>query len=299
MDQQYRRRGTLFCVAYQDPVIPMSIASILVHVDNGSACESRLRAAITLTREFQSHLIALFIVPTYAIPVYAEVPIGPEVIETARQAMRESAQKAEVFCNNIADSTGVSLEWRVAEGNLISTLNEHGRYCDLIVLGQSNRSDLDDMSTDVADHVVLESGAPCLVVPYIGSNQNLFGTILLAWNGSMESARAAKDALPFMQHAKRVDVLLINPEKSEIDEGDIPGADIGAYLARHGIKAETHCVYNTQISTGDVLLSHAADLAADLLVTGAYGHTRLRERILGGVTRHLLQHMTIPVLMSH
>lgn len=277
----------------------MSITTILVHVDNGSANESRFGTAVALAKEFEAHLIAIFIIPTYTVPVYAEVPIGADVIEAARQAMQQSAAHAQSKCENIANRSGVSFEWRVAEGNLINTLNEHARYCDLVVLGQSNPSDLDDMSTEVADHVVLEAGAPCLVVPYIGAKNSLPNNVLLAWNGSMESARAAKDALPLMQRAQRVEVLLVNPEQGEVDEGDIPGADIGAYLARHGIKAETNCVHNKQISTGDVLLSQAADLSADLLVTGAYGHTRWRERILGGVTRHLLEHMTVPVLMSH
>ncbi|MDJ0956626.1 MAG: universal stress protein [Arenicellales bacterium] len=277
----------------------MSIATILAHVDNSSANENRFKAAVALTKEFEAHLIALFIVPTYTIPVYAEVPIGAEVIKTARQAMLESAAQAKSTCENIASSSGVSFEWRLVEGNVINTLNEHARYCDLVVLGQSNPSDLDDMSTEVADHVVLEAGAPCLVVPYIGVKKELPDNVMLAWNGSMESARAAKDALPLMKRAQHVEVLLINPEQGEVDEGDIPGADIGAYLARHGIKAETNCVHNKQISAGDILLSQAADLSTDLLVTGAYGHTRLRERILGGVTHHLLEHMTVPVFMSH
>ena len=277
----------------------MSITSMLVHVDGGSACESRFRVACALSQRFQTHLIALFVIPTYTIPTYVEVPIGAELIETARRAMRESAAKAESLYGRIATNAGVSFEWRVIEGDLISTLNEHGRYCDLMVLGQSNPSDFEDMSAGVADHVVLEAGTPCLVVPYIGASPDLLGTILLAWNGSMESARAVKDALPLMKSAKRVDALLINPEQDEMNDDGIPGADIGTYLSRHGIKVETHCIYNKQISTGDVLLSQAADLSADLLVTGAYGHTRLRERILGGVTRHVLQHMTIPVLISH
>ena len=277
----------------------MSIATILVHVDNSSANESRFRTAVALTEEFEAHLIALFVVPTYTIPIYAEVPIGADVFETARQAILESAANAQSTCENIAKSTGVSLEWRLVEGHVVNTLNEHARYCDLVVLGQSNEGDLDDMSMEVADHVVLEAGAPCLVVPYIGVKKGLPDNVLLAWNGSMESARAAKDALPLMKRAQQVKVLLINPEEGEVDEGDIPGADIGAYLARHGIKAETNCVHNKQISAGDILLSQAADLSADLLVTGAYGHTRLRERILGGVTRHLLEHMTVPVFMSH
>lgn len=277
----------------------MSIASIVVHADNGSACESRFKSAVKLSQEFDARLIALYVVSHYNVPVYVESSIGQEVIATARQAMWERAAEAEKTCQGVANDVGVSVEWRTVEGETVNILNEHGRYCDLLVLGQFDTNDPSDTSENVADHVVIECGTPCLIIPYIGQKNTLTDTILVAWNGSMESARAVRDALPFLERAKRVEVLLVNPEGNELDEGDLPGADIAAYLARHSIEAESHCIHNKQISAGDVLLSHAADISADLLVTGAYGHNRLREKILGGVTRHLFEHMTVPVLMSH
>lgn len=277
----------------------MSIPTILVHTDNGLACKSRFKTAVKLGQEFNAHLIAVYVVSHYNVPVYIESSIGQEVVEAARQAMWERAAEAEKTCKQIADDTGAAVEWRTVEGEVVNILNEHGRYCDLLVLGQSNPNDPRDTNRDVADHVVMECGTPCLIVPYIGNKDILTDSILVAWNGSIESARAVKDALPLLKRANLVEVLLINPEENEFDEGDIPGADIATYLARHGVKTESHCIHNKQISAGDVLLSHAADVSASLLVTGAYGHNRLREKILGGVTRHLLEHMTVPVLMSH
>lgn len=277
----------------------MSIASILVHVDNSTACRTRLQTAARLSRQFDTHLIALYVIPRYSVPMYAEAHVGPEIIEATRRALWAAADEAKSSSEGIAGKMSVDLEWRAVEGHLVNTLNEHGRYSDLVVLGQPNLEDPEDRSEGVADHVALECGTPCLVVPYIGASENLTGTILVAWNGSMESARAVKDAIPLMKKARRVEVLMVNPEQNEIQAGDIPGADIGTYLARHDIKVEAHTIHNKQIETGDVVLSHAADISADLLVMGAYGHARWRERVLGGVTQHLLEHMTVAVLMSH
>ena len=119
---------------------------------------------------------------------------------------------------------------------------------------------------------------------------------MIAWNGSQEAVRAINDALPILQQAEKVSVVAVNPPSSE---GDIPTAGICAHLARHNINTEGDQVFAKDISVGDILLSRAPDQGIDLLVMGAYGHTRLREAILGGVTKHMLEHMTIPVLMSH
>jgi nucleotide-binding universal stress UspA family protein len=120
--------------------------------------------------------------------------------------------------------------------------------------------------------------------------------VLVAWNGSREAARAAHDALPLLQQADQVHVLAINPGA---DAGDIPTAEISQHLARHNVRVEASQLVAKDLDVGDVLLSRAADLGSDLIVMGAYGHTRLRETILGGATKHLLAHMTVPVLMSH
>jgi nucleotide-binding universal stress UspA family protein len=136
-----------------------------------------------------------------------------------------------------------------------------------------------------------------LVVPRYGTFDTVGERVLVAWNGSREATRAVHDALPILKLATKVTVLSIDPER---DTGDrIPSADIALHLARHGVAAEGTSTVGLDISVGDLLLSRAADLGADLIVMGAYGHSRMRELVLGGATRHILQHMTVPVLMSH
>jgi len=121
--------------------------------------------------------------------------------------------------------------------------------------------------------------------------------VLVAWNGSREATRAVHDALPLLRRAEKVTVLSIDPDEDA--EPRLPGADVSLHLARHGVTAQAATIAGTDVAVGDLLLSYAADHDIDLIVMGAYGHTRLREVVLGGATRTLLRHMTVPVLMSH
>ena len=145
----------------------------------------------------------------------------------------------------------------------------------------------------------MASGRPLLMVPFAGDFPVLGQDVLVGWNASAEAARAVNDALPILQRARKVTVLSVNPRRGIRGDGDVPAADIALHLARHGIRAEAAHTVVTDIGEGDALLSYAADIGADLLVTGMYGHSRLREMVFGGVTRSLLAEMTVPVFMAH
>jgi len=270
--------------------------SILVQADTSLACENRLALSLKLAQAFDAHLTALHVTPNYAVPVYAEAPIGPEIIDAVRQAGRKNAASAKALLERVNGNYNVEISWREVDGDIVDTLCGYAHCADVAVLGQYNPNDPSDANPGVIEHVLIEAGRPCLVVPYIRDSYDIMSTVLVAWNGTRESARAVKDALPIMRMAKLVEVLWVNP-KQEPDENN--GENVCTYLSRHGINVKLSRMHNEEIPTGDTLLSHAADISAELIVTGAYGHTRLREKILGGVTRHLLEHMTVPVLMSH
>jgi nucleotide-binding universal stress UspA family protein len=136
-------------------------------------------------------------------------------------------------------------------------------------------------------------------VPYAGQFERVGERVLVAWNASRESTRAINDALPLLKNAAMVTVLAVNPKHGIEGHGDVPAADIALHLARHGVKAEAAHTIAKDISEGDALLSYAADLGVDLIVSGGYGHSRAREMVFGGVTRTLLQEMTVPMLLSH
>ncbi len=209
------------------------------------------------------------------------------------------AEAAKTKFESISANQDCNVEWRVEEGDPTHYLNLHGRYFDLVVLGQPDPKWNIDSFTEITDNLVISLGRPCLVVPYIGTPSKTPKRILVAWNGSHSSTRAINDALPLLKDADLVEVMSIKSNKSSFDDGDIASADICLHLARHGVKAEAKGTFSRDISDENLILSDACDMAADLLVMGAYGHSRFRELVLGGVTRHLLRHMTIPVFMSH
>jgi nucleotide-binding universal stress UspA family protein len=166
------------------------------------------------------------------------------------------------------------------------------------VVGQPNSHAPQDNDA-VTVTTVMTSGRPVLAIPFAGDFPTLGERVLVAWNASREAARAVNDALPLMAAAKQVTVLAINPQRGIGRQGDVPAADIALHLARHGVKAEAAHTVANDISDGEALLSYAADVGADLIVSGAYGHSRARELVFGGVTRTLIAEMTAPVLLSH
>ena len=176
----------------------------------------------------------------------------------------------------------------------------HGRYADLIVIGQLDAYDSQaGLLRARPEEVTMLAGRPVLVVPFTGDFERIDTRVLIGWDASREAARAVKDAVPLLGHAETVTVLTIDAEQSPFGHGEIPGADIALYLARHGVKAEVARTVSAGIGIGNTLLSRAADYEANLLVMGAYGHSRVRELLLGGTTRTVLTSMILPVLMSH
>jgi nucleotide-binding universal stress UspA family protein len=167
------------------------------------------------------------------------------------------------------------------------------------VVGQADPDDPAGSRNDLPEAMAFATGRPVLVVPHIGAPSAVGKTVMLCWNASRESARAAADALPFLQAAEKVIVLVVDPEVSADGHGQEPGADVAVWLARHGVKVTVQRDVAADTHIGEVILSRAADHGVDLIVMGIYGHSRLREMVLGGVSRTLLSSMTVPVLMSH
>lgn len=230
---------------------------------------------------------------------FATAETFQELERLHRTARLELTDRLRALFEASLERVGASGEWRVAEEDAAAAATRHAHYADLAVVGQTDPEN-PRRGADVAEAVLLGSGRPVLVVPYIGAT-SIGRRVLIAWNAQREAARALNDALPLMAGAEQVTVLSINPERGIGGEGDLPAADIALHLARHGVKAEAAYTRSDQeeISVGDVILSRAADLGTDLIVMGGYGHSRAREFVLGGATRTLLRQMTVPVLLSH
>jgi len=278
----------------------MALKDILVHVDSSKHNPARLEAAINLAAAHESHLTGLYVLTHAHIPGYIRAQISNEVLEMQAKAAEEAAAKAEANFRDLASKAGLEFEWRQVSGEMIDTLSLHARYSDIIIAGQADPDDGDlNGGADMPDRLILSVGRPVLLVPYVGKYPTMGSRVMVAWDGSRLATRAVNDSMPVLKKAKHVDVMAVNQADADESHGEVPGADICLHLARHGVKAEAHHVSASDVDPADMLLSRAADEGIDMIVMGAYGHARWRELVLGGVTRHMLQHMTVPVLMAH
>jgi len=279
----------------------MEFKNILVHLDHSSGCNNRLQTAFELAREFDAGVTGLFVVPDYVVPSYVEAQISVDVItDVTEKALARAAETMATY-QKLADDAGISMQGQVMEGQVIPILREHSKYSDLLLLGQDQPEDPDNASYGLADSLLFEGACACMVVPHSGKLSTPGKRILLTWNASRESARALREAMPLLSRAETVVVL-----SSEPDDGDSSTAsghpharELARFLESHGIEAISSGISDPDISASEAIIGQAADMNADLIVMGAYGHTRLREIILGGVTRDLLKQPPVPLLLAH
>jgi len=285
----------------------MGLKDIVVVVEAGEAGERRLAASVSLAADHGAHLIGLSIIEPLDLSGYFSPAVSGYIAVDAMQALEErhraaanaAAKQDEAAFRDASSRAGISYEWRLVEGEAGEMATLNARYADLVVTGQVDPENPPRGGfARLPEELALASGRPVLFIPYAGRFEAIGKRVLVAWNRMRESTRAVNDAIPLLARAEKVTVLSINPKRGE-DAGELPGADIALHLARHGVKAEAAYTVAEDIDVGSVLLSRAADLGADLIVMGCYGHSRTRELILGGATREVLRHMTVPVLMSH
>jgi len=278
----------------------MSIKDIVVHVDGARNHEARTAVAIDLAKRFDAHLTGIYVKSPIYLPAYVAAQVGPDIIEMQAKVSNEAAQEAAKAFDEVTSKAGVSAEMRIGEGPVDEVVSLHARYADLCVVGQTDPDgDAPADDVDVPGHVTLFSGRPTLIVPYAGRFNDVGKRILVAWNGSREAARAVNDAMPLLQAASQVTVLAVNPGETRDPLGDLPGADISLHFARHGVTVEAAQIVADDIQVGDMLLSRISDGGFDLVIMGAYGRSRLRELVMGGASRHMLHHMTVPIFMAH
>ena len=276
----------------------MSYKTILVHIDSGSHCATRVEVAVRLARQHDAHLVALHAIAPFEPPGYVMAEMGPAILDAQKHAAAlELARSETEFTKQTTAAGFTNIEWRTAIDDPGEAMTLHARYADLAVIGQTDTADGSNIAADFPERLVLAAGRPVLILPSAGRFASIGKRILVAWNPSREATRAVTDAIPLLRLADSVHVMAVNPKSGE--HGNVPGADIGLYLARHGVRVEVKTDHGAEIDVGNELLSRAADLDADLIVMGGYGHSRLKEWVLGGATRTILESMTAPVLMSH
>lgn len=278
----------------------MPYKNLLVHVDDSEASEGRLAAAIMLAQAHGAHLTGLYIAPDPLMPGSLRAEVPPDFLSMLEDQLTKRMTAAKAAFAKTVERAGLTADCRATHApamRIPEVIALHARYADLAVLGQPEPDERGEIGDQTAEEVVLEAGRPGLIVPYIGAGKTLGERILVAWDAGREAARAVNDAMPLLERAKSLVVLVINPGTA--DHGAQPGADIALHLARHGLKVEAQHLEARGLSVADAILSRVADEDIDLLVMGAYGHSRFREWVLGGTTRQIFEQMTVPVLMSH
>jgi nucleotide-binding universal stress UspA family protein len=277
------------------------IRNVLVHMDDGPRNASRLRVARDIASQQEAALTALYAVSSLVASAPFEAVVAGGMGIFALQEIDESRLKmARTVAEHARAEPGIGFEWREsgAAGPLPSLVHQ-AFYADLLVLGQYD-PDLRNSGVpqDLVESVVLASGRPAIVIPYTGVRRPIGGTVLIAWKETPQAARAVTAALPLLRKAHEVHVACW-AEAGAGDQATVP-PPIQSYLARHGVQAQLHQQAAAPgSSVGELMLSMAADVSADLLVMGCYGHSRARELVLGGATRTMVHAMTVPVLMSH
>lgn len=278
----------------------MTYKTILVHCDAAKNVGHRLGVAAELAERHSAHLVGFHARQPFEAPVFFDGGFPMDNLYKSYEASAKADQEtAKAAFEAAIKGRHLSTEWRVVDGFADSELVVQARYADLLVLGQADPESSLPTPADLPEAVALASGRPVLVVPHIGVTTAPGKTVLLCWNASREAARAASEALPVLKAAAKVIVLVIDAKSSLAGHGAEPGTDAATWLARHGVKVAVQRDTAADDAVGATILSRAADHAVDLIVMGLYGHSRLREMVLGGASRTLLGSMTVPVLMAH
>lgn len=272
----------------------MTLRHLAVHVDRDKHCPLRLDYAVQLANKFGASLEGVFANVPASLPPAIEGGITAQIVEAQRTYNEEALQEAKAAFDAAVGACKGETVWTAHDGYRQDVVARAAMGADMAIVGQPDPDEaVATTDYDLPADVVMRSGRPLLAIPYAGKFGIDVKSAVIAWNGAREAARAVRDALPLLDGAK-VHVLAINPS-----DNDPKAADVCTFLGRHGIKADHDEIRTRDLDPGDMLLSRMSDLGAGLAVMGAYGHSRFREMILGGVTHHLLRHMTAPVLLSH
>jgi nucleotide-binding universal stress UspA family protein len=290
------QNSKLFLCALEEPVV--GYRDILLYVGSNTATSTLIENAVNFAAEQNAHLTGLCVLGLPTIPGYIEANLPDGVLERYRESYLERARRVEADFSDACKTRELQWAWRCIEGEASVVVPVNGRCADLLLLAGGARR-TQTQGSEIADRVVVECGRPVLIIPTGPMPESAGSQIVLAWDGRREAVRAVHDALPLLCAADWVKVVAAIPRSRDSGRGEVPAGDLCRHLARHGVKAEAHSVNVSGHGVGETLLNWSADENANMIVMGAYGHSRWRELLLGGVTAHVLHEAQIPVLMSH
>jgi nucleotide-binding universal stress UspA family protein len=275
------------------------VRDLVVNLSDSGSDDFASIYAISVAEAFRAHAFGIAFAYEPILPPSVMGGLPPDVIEAQRAEGEGAANASIARFEESARRAGLSAESRMIPTSLAGAADLFGqvaRRFDLSVVGQAEPNTVAPQEL-IIEAALFESGRPVLVVPYIQKEGLKLDRVLVCWDASRNAARAIADAMPFLKRAKAIDVVVVATERPKSDE--LPGADIAHHLARHELKIDLKRIVTGGTDVASTILSYAADAGADFIVMGGYGHSRLREFILGGATRGILSAMTVPTLMSH
>jgi nucleotide-binding universal stress UspA family protein len=275
------------------------VKDIVVNLTGAAPQEFAADYAISLATLFHAHIAGVGFVYEPVIPGTVLGGIPTDLIEAQREENTKAAKAATSRFEAAAVQAGLSAEVRILDASVAGAADLFARIArryDLAVVGQARPK---EGATEelLIEGALFESGRPIVVVPHVQTRAATLERVLVCWDGSRPATRAIADALPFLRHAKAIDIVAVSGERGK--GGELAGTNMARHLARHGLRVELKRVSAGNADVPSAIRSHAAETGADFMVMCGYGHSRLREFILGGVTRTILTSSTVPVLMSH
>ncbi len=280
----------------------MNPRTFVVSLNDTDNLDHLLATCSQLAARNEAHVIGVYIIPSVEVyAVYGGIAMA-DVVDTQRKRYQAMGQKVRQKFERIMSVNALSHEWRELDAISSSIGREFVQQCrfaDLTIIAQVEANENCGVEPSFAEYVVMEAGRPVLLVPRGKSFETIGGKVLMGWNGAKEAARACFDALPFLPADSEVSIVWVDPQKQRSLAGNVPGAELAATLARHNINVTAEPMPTADSDAGRALLARVEDVGADLLVMGAYGHSRVREFVFGGATEHVLSNTMVPVLMSH
>jgi nucleotide-binding universal stress UspA family protein len=284
----------------------MSYKTILVLMNHTSQAARLMDAAAAIARQYDAHVTGLYVLPAVKIYPEAGMMATPVVFEGYRDGFKSKLSKVHETFEAKARAENLSFEWRLIDSIHpdVSTSAIMSAYsADLVITSQIDDGPDGEIESDITERLVMEGGRPVLIIPRRGRfsppGEGISEKAIIGINRSSEAMRAMFDSIPLLQMVKETRVVWVDPQQERSEAGDAPGTEEAEVLSRHGLKAVADPMVTGGQNAGQALLMRANDLGADLIVMGAYGHSRMREFVFGGATLHVLQNMNIPVLMSH
>lgn len=279
----------------------MFIKDIMVLCDAGDANDYRVESTFLIAKVFEAHVTGMHLIPYPVIPVYGGT--FPEPIPYYASDQLDEANAVEKNLKSRFEKKATELEipheWKSIDGVDVRYIIDNARYSDLVVVPQGYSRFGEENTQKIDSYLSIQLGRPLLIMPDLKKIFTLPKRVIIAWNESHEAARAVHDALPFLQLAEQIQVISISKTDEDEKANMIYCDDLRKHLTHHGLNLEVVSIDQSVKGTGATILESAIEFDADLIVMGAFGHSRLKEVVLGGVSRYLLNHTTIPLFLSH